>query len=100
MESKINLTLAELRSATSRFETVLLALLHSGIAGEEPGLFQGRTQVLAVILEQCPGHAMADGASLPGYAAAGNPAHDVKLALCAGQGQGLRTIYFRVSRPK
>ena len=32
---------------------------------------------------------MADGASLPGYAAARNPAHDVKLALCASQGQGL-----------
>ena len=32
--------LAELRSATGGFEAVLLAFLHSRIAGEEPGLLQ------------------------------------------------------------
>ena len=39
--------LAELRCATSGFEAVLLALLHTRIAGQETGLLQDGTVVLA-----------------------------------------------------
>ena len=41
------LSLAELRCATSGFEAVLLALLHTRIAGQETGLLQDGAVVLA-----------------------------------------------------
>ena len=43
------LSLAELRSATSGFEAVLLTFLHTRIASQESSLLQGRTQVLIVL---------------------------------------------------
>ena len=43
------LALAELRSATSGFETVFLAFLHTRIASQEASLLQGRTQELQLL---------------------------------------------------
>ena len=67
----------ELGRAAGRFEAVLFALLHTRVAGEEPGLLEDRAHLFAV-LEQRAGDAVADGAGLAGNAAARNRAHNVK----------------------
>ena len=46
------LSLAELRSATSGLEAVLLSFLHSRVTGEETGLLQRSAEVLGIVLEQ------------------------------------------------
>ena len=51
--------LAELRSATSCFETVLLAFLHSRVAGQETGGLQSGA-VLGVQAQQRAGDAVTD----------------------------------------
>ena len=43
------LSLAELRSATSGFEAVLLALFHSGVAGQQTGFLQNGAHLIAVL---------------------------------------------------
>ena len=63
------LSLAELRSATSRFEAVFLTLFHSRVAGEITGLLQDGT-VIRVCLEQSSRDAVADSSCLSGIAAA------------------------------
>ena len=80
------LSLAELRSATSGFEAVLLTFLHTRIAGQEASLLQDRT-VLLVLLQQSAAQAVTDSASLTGNTAAGNADDDVVLALQAQQDQ-------------
>ncbi len=83
------LSLGELRRATGSLEAVLLAFLHTRVAGEETSLLQHGAQVLAVILQQGAGHAVADSAGLAGDAAAGHAADNVELLVGAGEGQGL-----------
>ena len=61
----VRLTLAELRSATCGFETVLLPLLHSGVTGQEAGLLEDGAQ-LGIVLEQSPGQTMTESAGLSG----------------------------------
>ena len=80
--------LAELRRATSGFEAVLLALLHSGVAGQQTGLLQNGTHLIAV-LQQGAGDAVTDSAGLAGNAAASDGANDIKLAQGIGKGHGL-----------
>ena len=82
------LSLAELGSATGGFEAVLLAFLHSGVAGQETGGLQG-SAVALIDQQQGAGDAVADGAGLAGNAAAGNGGLDVNLADGAGGDQGL-----------
>ena len=53
--------LAELRGAAGGLEAVLLALLHSGVAGEEAGGLEGGAVVL-IDDDQGAGDAVADGA--------------------------------------
>ena len=83
-----NLSLGELRSATGCFQTVLLSLLHSGVAGQETGGLQSGA-ILGVHLQQGAGDAVADGAGLAGHAAAGDGGNDVHLAQQVGGVQGL-----------
>ena len=82
------LSLAELRSATSGFEAVLLALLHSGVAGQETGLLQNGTHLIAV-LQQRTGNTVTDSAGLAGNAAACYGADNIKLTQGIGEGHGL-----------
>ena len=82
------LSLRELRSAAGGLEAVLLALLHSGVAGQEPGFLEGGA-VGGIHLQQGAGDAVTDGAGLAGDAAAGDGGLDVHLALHAGGDQGL-----------
>ena len=63
------LSLAELRSATSGFEAVLLALFHSRVAGQEAGGLEGGAEAL-VHGQQGAGDAVTDCACLAGKAAA------------------------------
>ena len=70
------LTLGELGRTSCRFQAVLLALLHTRIAGEEAGGLQGGA-VLLVGQQQSAGHTVTDGAGLAGDAAAGDGGHDV-----------------------
>ena len=82
-----NLSLAELRCTTGCFETVLLTLFHSRVAGQQTGGLEGGAVVL-VDDEQRAGDAVADGAGLAGDAAAGDGSFDVDLADGAGGDQG------------
>ena len=65
--------LGELRRATGGLQTVLLALLHSGVAGQQTGLLQNGTHLIAV-LQQGAGDAVTDSAGLAGNAAASDGA--------------------------
>lgn len=78
-KSGIKSALAELWSTTCCLETVLLALFHTRVAGEKPGLFEDGAHLFAV-LEQRTGDAVADGTGLTGNAAARDGTHDVELA--------------------
>ena len=80
--------LAELRCATSGFEAVLLALLHTRIAGQETGLLQDGA-VLGVDQQQSAGNAVAQSAGLTGNAAAFNGGNDIDLAELLGSGERL-----------
>ena len=82
------LSLGELGSAACGFEAVLLSLLHSGVAGQEPGGLQIGA-VLGVHLQQGAADAVAQGAGLAGNAAAGNGGHDVNLVHGGGGHQRL-----------
>ena len=84
MISWSRLTLAELRSATSCFETVFLTLFHTRISGEESGALQDRP-VLSVCLQQSPCDAMTDRTGLSGIAAALDIDKDIKLAVILGR---------------
>ena len=78
-----NSALGELGRAAGGLEAVLLALLHTRVAGEEPGLLQNGVVVLAD-QQQSPGDAVAQGAGLAGDAAAGDGGHDVHFTGVAG----------------
>ena len=82
------LSLGELGSPAGGLETVLLALLHSGVAGEEAGLLQDGAVVLAG-QQQGAGDAVAQSARLTADAAALDGGNDVHLALAGGGHQGL-----------
>src|SRR5207302_2786407 len=81
-------TLAELEARARALLAVLLALLLAGIAGQEPGRLEAVAQ-LAVVLEQGAGDAVADGAGLPGAAAAFDGGDDVELLRRLGEQQRL-----------
>ena len=78
--------LAELGSTTCSLQTVLLTLLHTRIAGQEAGLLQNGT-VLIALLQQGAAQAVTDRTSLTGNTAAGNADDDIVLALQAQQDQ-------------
>ena len=88
MEFHISLALAELRSTTCSLETVLLAFLHSGVAGQETGSLQSGAVAL-VNEEESAGNAVTDSAGLAGNAAACDGALDVNLIGEANGDQGL-----------
>src|SRR5271169_4013087 len=77
-----HLPLGVLRCLPGLLQAVLLALLDPGVPGHEAGLLQRRA-VLRVYQDQRAGHAEAQGARLPGDAAAGDQGHHVELALRA-----------------
>ena len=79
--------LAELRSATSCFETVFLSFLHTRVTGEQTCSLEERTIGL-INLKKCTGEAVADSACLTGDTAALNGADDIELTLGAGNGKG------------
>ena len=82
------LSLGELRSATCGLQTVLLSLLHSGVAGQEASGLQGGTE-LSVQAQQSAGNAVTDSAGLAGNAAACDGDNHVNLANQVGSNQGL-----------
>ena len=82
------LSLAELRSTTGCFETVLFAFLHSGVTGQEACRLECGTVAL-VCDDQRTGNAVTDGACLTGNTAACDGRFDVDLTDGAGEVQGL-----------
>ena len=98
IENRAQLSLGELRSATSGLQTVLLSFLHSGVTGQETGGLQRSTE-LGVDGQQGTGDAVTDSAGLAGNAAAadGNDNIDLVDQLSGDQGltndqlQGLQT---------
>ena len=84
----VSLALGELGSTTCGLQTVLLSLLHSGVAGHEASGLQSGT-VLGVQDHQSAGQTVADSASLAGNTAAGDGDNDVNLAQQIQGGQGL-----------
>ena len=79
------LSLAELRSATSCFETVFFTLFHTRITSEEARFFQNRTVSLFVNLQKRSGQTVTDSTSLTRNTAAGNIALNIKTAHGIGQ---------------
>ena len=84
----IRLSLGELGGAAGGLETVLLALLHSGVAGKEAGGLESGT-ISLVDLEEGAGYAVTDGAGLAGDPAAGDGGVDIDLAAEAYGLEGL-----------
>ncbi len=84
-----DLSLGELGSTTSCFETVLLSFLHSGVTGEKASLLQSGTECFCICLKKSSGNTVTDGTSLAGDTAADYIANDIKLAHIAGEFQGL-----------
>ena len=82
------LTLAELGSLTSFLESVLLSLLHSGVAGQEPGGLQSGTIVLVLDGAESAADAMSQSAGLSGITAASDGGDDVVLAFTSGDLKG------------
>ena len=80
--------LGELGSAAGCFETVLLAFLHSGVAGQETILLEERS-VLVGGEQESAGNTVTDGAGLAGNAAALNGGNDIAGAEKAGGLHGL-----------
>ena len=82
------LSLGELGSATSGFETVFLSFLHSGVTSKETGsLEHGLVGFVSLKKSFC--NAVTDSACLAGDTAALSSANDVELAFGAGYGEGL-----------
>ena len=86
------LSLAELRSLTSLMQTVLLAFLGAGIAGQEACRFQSGL-IAFVCDDQSAGDAVADSARLTGEAAALHVHDNVELA---GGGSELKGLIYDV----
>ena len=94
------LSLAELRSATSGFEAVLLTFLHTRIAGQEASFLQNRS-VLSVCLQQCSGDTVTDSTSLTGCTTTANVYENVKfVSLSQLLPAADERSAFRVSRPR
>ena len=85
---KFGSALAELRCTTCALQTVLLSLLHSGVAGHETGSLQSGTE-LGVQGDQCAGDAVTDSAGLTGNAAACDGNNNINLTNQVGGDQGL-----------
>ena len=83
-----NLSLGELGSTTSCFETVLLSFLHSGVSGEESCLLE-KGAVGIVSEKECAGYTVADCACLTGDTAAVYVSNDVVLADSVCNAEGL-----------
>src|SRR5215813_5547151 len=75
------LALGVLRCLTCLLQACLLALLDPGVPGEEPQALQGRT-ACRVDEYECPGNSQPQRARLAGYAATGDPCHDIELTIC------------------
>src|SRR6185369_15813018 len=82
------LPLGVLGCLAGALETVLLALLHPRVAGEEAGLAERQAVRGLVDLEQGPGDAVADRAGLARHATALDLDHRVVVALGAGHPEG------------
>ena len=80
--------LGELGRATGGLQTVLLALLHTRIAGEETGLLEDGT-VVGIDEQQSAGNAVAQSAGLTGHTAALDGGDDIDLTEGLGRGEGL-----------
>ena len=76
--AKTRLSLGELGRAAGGFQAVLLALLHSGVAGQEPGGLQ-RGTISGVHHQKSSGDTVADGAGLAGHAAAADGGFHIDL---------------------
>ena len=83
-----NLALGELGSTTCGLQTVLLSILHSGVAGHEASGLQSGAE-LVVQDHQSAGDAVSDSAGLAGNAATGDGDRDVDLAQHVSGDQGL-----------
>ncbi len=89
MQSTISfLSLGELGCTTSALETVLLSLLHTRIAAQEPCCLKSCT-VVGVSLKKCASKTVADSACLTGDTATGNGGDDIELAGGARHAEGL-----------
>ena len=88
---KGRLALAELRSATSGLQTVLLTFLHTRIAGEEASLLEALTKI-GVGLDQRAADAVTDSASLTGQTATVHIDDDVHIGASLGEFQGLNAV--------
>ena len=73
------LSLGELRSAAGCLESVFLSFLHTRVACEESGLFEGGAE-FRIGLQESSCNSVADGARLTGEAAAVYAADYVELA--------------------
>jgi len=82
------LALGELGRTTGGLQTVLLALLHTRIAGHEASLLQGFTQ-FRVRLAQSAADTMTDRASLARKATAANVHQHIEAAAHVGENEGL-----------
>jgi len=80
--------LAELRCTTCCLQTVLLSLLHSGVAGQETGILQSGA-ILGIHSQQCAGDTVTDSAGLAGNTAACDGNNNVNLTDHVGGNQGL-----------
>src|SRR5688572_1556385 len=73
-----------LRCLPRPLQSVLLALLHPRIAGQEPRLAKRQAVAVGIDLEQRAGNAVPDGAGLTGHAAALDLDHHVEPTLGPG----------------
>ena len=90
---ELKLSLAELRSATSGLEAVLLTLFHSWVAGQQTCFFEQWAHFIAV-LQQSTGDTVTDRTSLTGNAAAANGADNVKFTSSVGNFKWLTNDQF------
>lgn len=87
----MRLTLAELRSAASGLETVLLPLLGAGIPGEHASYLEGGA--IFASLQKSAGDAKADSLGLASEATTLGVHFDVIFAINAQDGQGLLEVH-------
>src|SRR5262245_36786880 len=75
------LALGVLRCLTCLLQACLLALLDPSVPGEEPQALQSRTAGRVDEYER-PRNSKPQRARLAGYAATGDPCHDIELTIC------------------
>src|ERR1035437_593892 len=82
-----SLSLGVLRGFAGSLEAVLLSLLHARVAGQKPGLTQGKAVALRIELKQSSSDAVADRPGLTGYAAALDLDLSIERALGPGDAE-------------